>query len=275
MSKAGAGTLSVSEALPASSPAGPGGFGGFATNGAIGGRGGGGGGNRAANGQAAGEAQAEKRSLNMLDRQQAALAARAEGITKAAEEDKAKMDALPSTLRASDEAFAEKDLAARRDMEQMLLYRQPDRTMELAENNYYHLPITVQIADLVKVNGFWNDYAQQKAGAPFLSKNLAEPASNFTEIMFALSVLDLPFEEPVHVVKRDAGTFTLTAGGPVIAFHKQIKEAQLAAGQTPILVSQNYFRYDDRYTFVDNERTDKYITPTGNSSPTSSTAARW
>jgi hypothetical protein len=88
---------------------------------------------------------------------------------------------------------------------------------------------------------------------------MAEPASNFTEVMFALATLDLPFDEPKHETKREGGTFTLTAGGPVIAFHKEIKEAEAAADKTPILVSQNYFRYSDRYTYVDNERTDKYV----------------
>ena len=159
-----------------------------------------------------------------------------------------------------------KELAARGEIRQ--LYRKLDKTMEWVENNYYHLPIEQQLASLIDVNGLWKDYAQQTAAAAgggaktFLAKTMAEPTGNFTEMMFALSVLDLPFESPKHESKREGGTFTLTAGGPIVAFHKEIKEAQPAAAgaeKTPILVSQNYFRETDRYTFVDNERTDKYV----------------
>ena len=39
------------------------------------------------------------------------------------------------------------------------LYRQVDKTQEWAENNYYHLTIDKQTADLVTVNAFWRDYA--------------------------------------------------------------------------------------------------------------------
>jgi hypothetical protein len=47
-------------------------------------------------------------------------------------------------------------------------YRKLDKTMEWAENNYYHLPIEVQVAELVKVNPYWRDLAEWKGGA-FLS----------------------------------------------------------------------------------------------------------
>ncbi|MEI8195829.1 MAG: hypothetical protein WCI73_07970, partial [Phycisphaerae bacterium] len=138
-------------------------------------------------------------------------------------------------------------------------YRVLDKTMEWAENNYYHLPINQQNAGLVPVNAFWKDYAAAPANQEFLSPNLAEPTANFSEMMLALAVLDLPFEAPAAQIKREAGQYTLTAGGPAVAFHKQIKEALPATEKTPILVSQNYYRADDRYAFVDNERTDKYV----------------
>ena len=166
----------------------------------------------------------------------------------------------------ADKAFQARDLDER--LGRRAFYRKLDKTMEWVENNYYHLPIEQQLASLIDVNGLWKDYAQQTAAAAgggaktFLAKTMAEPTGNFTEMMFALSVLDLPFESPKHESKREGGTFTLTAGGPIVAFHKEIKEAQPAAAgaeKTPILVSQNYFRETDRYTFVDNERTDKYV----------------
>ena len=57
------------------------------------------------------------------------------------------------------------------------LYQQLDKTQEWAENNYYHLPIEEQNADLVKVNAFWRDYAQHDPQKPFLSVNLAEASA--------------------------------------------------------------------------------------------------
>jgi hypothetical protein len=144
------------------------------------------------------------------------------------------------------------------------LYRKVDKTSEWVENNYYRLPIQTQVASLVGVNGLWKDYAAAIAkdtkGAGFVTKNLAQPTSNFTEMMFALSVIDLPFEAPKHERKQDGDKLTLTAAGAAVAFHKEIKEAEVAPEKTPILVSQNYFRLTDRYTYVDNERTDKYVT---------------
>ena len=139
-----------------------------------------------------------------------------------------------------------------------LLYRKQDKTMEYVENNYYHLPIDQQRANLVRVNAFWNDYAKNTEKT-FLAKTIAEANSNFTETMFALAVTDLPFEAPKHTLEANGQAATFTAGGAVIAFHKEIKEAQ-AAPDKNILVNQTYFRYSDRYTYVDNERTDKYVT---------------
>ena len=43
-------------------------------------------------------------------------------------------------------------------------------------------------------------------------------------------------------------------------FHEEIRRAEPAAGETPILVSQNFFRLDDRYRIVNNQQVDKYVT---------------
>jgi len=138
------------------------------------------------------------------------------------------------------------------------LYRKLDKTEEWAENNYYKLLIEEQLAQLVPVNGFWKDYAASPEGAPFLSVNVAETARNFSEMMFALAVLNLPFEAPKHETVFKDAQMTFTASGPLLVYHKQIRES--APGEkTPILVSQNFFRLDDRYRNEGNERYDKYI----------------
>lgn len=133
-------------------------------------------------------------------------------------------------------------------------------TKEWAENNYYQLPLAQQGADLITVNAFWRDYAAWDGKTPFVSANLTEAAHNFSEMVLALAVLDLPFESPKHTTRVDNGQFTLTAAGPLIAFHKEIKPATPAPEQTPLLVSQNFFRADDRYREEGNEKFDKYIT---------------
>ncbi len=131
-------------------------------------------------------------------------------------------------------------------------YRQIGATKEWAENNYYQLRIAQQDADLVTINAFWRDYAQWIADggkAPFLSQNIAEAHRNFTEMMLALAVLDLPFEA------------ARPAKGPAIVYHKQIKQTEPpTAQQGALLVSQSFFRQGDRYREVGNEKFEKYVT---------------
>ena len=140
------------------------------------------------------------------------------------------------------------------------LYETLDKTQEWAENNYYNLPVEQQLAGLVTVNSFWRDYAEHDPRQEFRSPNFADASRNFTEMMLALSLLDLPFESVEHKTEFAAGKMTLTAGGPMIVFHEEIREASDVVEQTPILVSQNFFRHNDRYRHENNERLDKFVT---------------
>jgi hypothetical protein len=145
-------------------------------------------------------------------------------------------------------------------------YRKLDKTMEWAENNYYHLPIESQNASLITVNAFWRDYAKHDAGSgakkSFISKNFAEATRNFPEMMFALAVLDIPFESGKHETKHgDSGRLDLKAASNMVIFHKEIEEAKSSDGpKVPILVSQNFYRYGERYKHVNGEKLDKYVT---------------
>ena len=103
------------------------------------------------------------------------------------------------------------------------LYRKIDPTKEWAENNYYHLPIGVQLDGLVPVSPFWADYARHAGDGPFLTKNLADASRNFSEICLALAVLDLPFDAGKADVKFDGGKMTYTPAGPVVAFHEEAR----------------------------------------------------
>jgi len=154
-------------------------------------------------------------------------------------------------------AFFEKDEAQRQSARQ--LYRALDKTQEWVENNYYKLPIEEHVYERVVVNGLWRDFAAHKGGA-FLSPNAIEACRNFTEMMFALAVTDLPFEAGEHKPKYEGVKFSLTLASPAIVFFKEILPSEQAADKTPVLVSQNYFRHGDRYLQVDNERVDKFVT---------------
>ncbi len=167
-------------------------------------------------------------------------------------------------------------------------YRKLGQTKEWAENNYYHLPIAAQNAQLITVNGFWNDYARHDGDGPFLSAHLPEASTSntFAEMMLALAVLDLPFKAGEHTVQdfdgvrellpspdaavrlggsgeahQTAGNRkTVTAASPAVVFHREIRPASLADDAPPILVSQNFYRYGDRYRHEGGQRIDKYVT---------------
>lgn len=139
-------------------------------------------------------------------------------------------------------------------------YRKLEATKEWAENNYYKLPIEQQNASLITANAFWRDYAAWDGEGAFYSENLTEATRNFAEMMFALSVLDLPFKAGEHKIEIEEGALTFAAASPVILFHKEIQEAPVSAEKTPILVSQDFFRHGDRFTQAGNEQVEKYVT---------------
>ena len=148
------------------------------------------------------------------------------------------------------------------------LFRQLEKTKEYAENNYYHRRITDQGALLVTANSFWKDYAEhiaKGAGKSFLSPNFGHASNNFTEAVFALTVLDLPFaaDQPEAVAgavkDKESLSVTIKAQGPTIAFHREIKTAPISDERSPLLVAQNYFRLSERYETRAGERHDKFV----------------
>lgn len=141
------------------------------------------------------------------------------------------------------------------------LYRKLEQTMEWAENNYYRLPIEQQNGSLVTANAFWKDYAAHQGGdEKFYSKNIAEASRNFTEMLFALAVLDLPFDAKEHKSTFDGARMELAAGSPIILFHQEVKGAEFdPKAPSTVLVNQNFFRNGDRHRVVNGEQIDKYI----------------
>ena len=142
------------------------------------------------------------------------------------------------------------------------LYVQLERTKEWVENNYYELPLEAQNADLVKVNGFWQDLAEASddPAAAFFSRHFAEASGSFTEMMLALAAMDLPFEPQKHQTKFEDGRLTLTTASPMVVFHEEIEEVELDGRRSDsILVSQHFYRHDDRYEVRGGVRRDKFV----------------
>jgi len=156
------------------------------------------------------------------------------------------------------EGVAQRDL--RRYERQREFYQQVDQTEEFAENNYYKRPLDFPVGDLFPVNAFWKDYAAWDGKGGFVSTHLAEATGNFTEMVFALAVLDLPFEPPKHKAEMQDTRLTFTPAGPVVIFHQEIREAKTdEKDKFPILVNQNFFRQSDRYRHENNQRYDKFV----------------
>ena len=168
----------------------------------------------------------------------------------------AEMEELDADDAAGNYAFYDRADLARR---QRQLYEKLEKTKEWAENNYYRLPIEQQNAQLVDVNDFWNDYAQHQKDTPFFSINWATANQNFTEMMFALSLLDLPFDETEHQSEFADSRMTLTSASPMIVFQEQIREATLVDEASSILITQNFFKAEDRFQMVRGERRDKFV----------------
>ena len=133
------------------------------------------------------------------------------------------------------------------------------QTKEWAENNYHHLPIAQQTAKLIEINAFWKDYAAQVKG-PFLSRHITDPVHNFTEMMLALAVLDLPFRSQKHDSELKEQDLVITPASDVIIFHQEYREQAIEAEAAPILLSQRYFRADAPDQQDGNLRIDKPVT---------------
>lgn len=153
---------------------------------------------------------------------------------------------------------AGKDLRRRQAARQ--LYKTLDQTQEWAENNYYKLPLSQQGPELVTINRFWKDFAKHDGRNPFASPHLAEASRNFTEVLFAMGALDLPFEAAKPAVTFSGARMELKPKDRTAVFHRQIRPAENAPERVPVLVSQNFLRDDDRTRSEGDETFDKYVT---------------
>ena len=178
----------------------------------------------------------------------------AEGKFKA--DEKKEMESL--TEEARDEALLADDKSLRDNVAQY--YRPLDKTMELVESSYFHVPIEQQTAGLVAPSKFWQDVVEHDASKPFASTHFADASKNLPEMMAALAFLDLPFEAGKHTTAFDGPRMTFTAKSPTIVFHEEIQKTDRVAEAAPILVSQNFYRQGERYRQEGSEQLDNFVT---------------
>lgn len=139
------------------------------------------------------------------------------------------------------------------------LYRGVDPTRRYAEQNYWRLPIEQQDGELIAAAAFWRDYALAAPDQPFCPPTVATATGNLTGMLLALAVLDLPFVAQEHQRDVDGARVALTAGSPLLLARRELVPAAPAADAAPLLLSQNYYRLDERYRHVGNERRDAWV----------------
>ncbi len=142
---------------------------------------------------------------------------------------------------------------------QRSFFRDLDPTRIFAESYYWKMQRTDETADRIRANSFWRDFAASQ-GTPFVSPNVAEARGSFTEAMFALAVLDLPFEGKQPSSVRDGAAATLRTEGPLLLARSEILPVVQKDGIDPVLIRQACFRLDDRYSYDGNVRRQKSVT---------------
>ena len=185
--------------------------------------------------------------MNDDDDEEAEMAPRKEMVEK---KEKRKRSAAPS-----------EKMMARRAESPAQLFQAPEKTKKYAESQYFQQPDPKQSGSLIGMNAFWSDFALHRSSGKkaFLSKNFIYAADSFAEMVFALSVLDLPLTRPTqnHPTEFSESGMTLTALAPVVVFHKDVKTCAVEKRQ--VLVAQNFFDPNDKHTKLNGERVEKYI----------------
>ena len=147
----------------------------------------------------------------------------------------------------------------RRDS-QRSLYSGPDQSREYVEHNYWQRFIEEQDGRLVTVNGFWLDLAATPPGQPFVSTRITDPVGSVNEMLLALALLDLPLQGAGVSTTVDGRRMELAASGPLLLVRKDLADAPLSSEPSPLLITQNLFRVDERMAFDGQQWVDLFVT---------------
>ncbi len=163
---------------------------------------------------------------------------------------------------------AEKLADSRRRSETRAFYRAPEPTLRYVEHDYWHgaggaarVPGGAIVPDpeRIRANAFWRDYAAASPDVPFVSPHFIEASGNFTEAMFALAVLDLPFAAEPPVQDRTGDALALRPKTGLLLARSELVPAAAVVGVDPVLIRQDCFRLDDRYVFDGGQRRQKSV----------------
>jgi len=138
-------------------------------------------------------------------------------------------------------------------------YRPVDATRTWAEHNYFQRRIGEHVAELVRVDRFWNAFAQWNGDGPFVSAHFGDAADNLNEALLALAVLDLPFEAGEHAIVEDGARLDITAATPLVLARRELRPLERATDAAPILVSQNVLATREPVFFVDGQPRDRFV----------------
>ena len=139
------------------------------------------------------------------------------------------------------------------------LFVQTQKTQEFAENNYDRRPLAKQGPELVPPHRFWREYVAHQDGA-FLSPYFVEATTSFTEMMFALAVMDLPLDAvaasvPEPGANRDGKR---AVAGPCISVGQSLQAIAEPPRQS-LLLAQQFYRLDDAKQKRDGREIDKLV----------------
>jgi hypothetical protein len=142
-------------------------------------------------------------------------------------------------------------------------YRLTGLTKEFAESDYLRVRRSAAVADLVRVSGFWVDFATWIEGGmkgAFLSGRFMEAARSGNELLLALAFLDLPFTSEGVRFERDGAALEVASDSPALVLHRQVQlMTEGGSGPGRALVTQNFFRADDRHRDEAGEQIEKFV----------------
>lgn len=110
------------------------------------------------------------------------------------------------------------------------VYQEVDKTKKYAEMQYYNVKDRKQDLNLVRPNHFWIDYlsylVSENRQKPFVTVNFKYATNSYTELIAALSVIDIPFAQGLHEYKKSDNGLDIVAGDSMLVYHKEIMEAE-------------------------------------------------
>ena len=136
------------------------------------------------------------------------------------------------------------------------MFRALPKTKEWAEQNYYNLRVKEDTPQRVPVNGFWRDLAEGVA----VSSHVLEAHRNLTEVVVALAFSGLPWEAEAPEETMDGARLSGRTASPALLVSEQILPAEMSEDERPLLISQQFYRPDDRYRFEGSEQIEKFVT---------------